>query len=149
MLEIEEIAANPKNLQTVRVAAYARVSADKDACENGGKVTVTVDASAIEGETPPDIQVEFDANRLNFENCSVEYGGGGGGLVTFKDKQATVEFTTLSGGDATVNVTATAEDAPSPETASVTIAVNGYRDRCFGRFHRYRRGKGGPEGICR
>ena len=101
------------------------VSADKDACENGDKVTVTVDASAIEGETPPDIQVEFDANRLNFENCSVEYGGGGGGLVTFKDKQATVEFTTLSGGDATVNVTATAEDAAAPETASVTIAVNG------------------------
>ena len=101
------------------------VTADKESYEIGDKVTVTVDASAIEGETPPDIQVEFDANRLNFENCSVEYGGGGGGLVTFKDKQATVEFSTLSGGDATVSVTATAEDAASPETANVTVLVNG------------------------
>ncbi|MBR4575368.1 MAG: hypothetical protein IKO16_10680, partial [Lachnospiraceae bacterium] len=101
------------------------VSADKDSCETGDKVTVTVDASAIEGETPPDIQVEFDQSRLNFENCSAEYGGGGGGLVTFKDKEATVEFTTLSGGDATVTVTATAEDAAAPETASVTVSVNG------------------------
>ena len=118
----------------ILLAAYARpvladgltVSADKESCEIGDKITVSVDAQSIgDGTVPPDIQVEFNANRLNFENCSVEYGGGGGGLVTFKDKSATVEFTTLSGGNADVKVTATADDAASPETASVTIAVNG------------------------
>lgn len=102
------------------------VSADKESCEIGEKITVSVDAEKVgDGTVPPDIQVEFNAARLNFENCSVEYGGGGGGLVTFKDKSATIEFTTLSGGNADVKVTATAEDAASPETATVTIAVNG------------------------
>ena len=102
------------------------VSADKDSCETGDKITVTIDAEKVgDGTVPPDIQVEFDARRLNFENCSVEYGGGGGGLVTFKDKKATVDFTTLSGGNADIKVTATADDASEPETATVTVAVNG------------------------
>ena len=101
------------------------VSADKESCEIGDTVTVTVDAEAIEGAAPPDIEVNFSASRLNFEDCSAEYGGGGGGLVTFKDKKATVTFTTLSGGNAEVSVTATGEDSASPETASVTVSVNG------------------------
>ncbi|MBO4890859.1 MAG: hypothetical protein J5574_07690, partial [Lachnospiraceae bacterium] len=102
------------------------VSADKDTCEIGDRIVVTVDAEKVgDGSVPPDIQVEFDARRLNFETCSAEYGGGGGGLVTFKDKKATVEFTTLSGGNAEVKVTATAEDAAAPETASVAVSVNG------------------------
>ena len=102
------------------------VSVDKDSCEIGDRVTVSIDAEkAGGGAAPADIQVEFDARRLNFENCSVEYGGGGGGLVTFKDKAATVEFTTLSGGTADVRVTAVSDDAAEPETASVSIAVNG------------------------
>ncbi|MBQ6318290.1 MAG: hypothetical protein IJI23_00675 [Lachnospiraceae bacterium] len=101
------------------------VSADKENCEIGDTVTVTVDATALEGTAPADIQVEFNANRLSFVNCSAEYGGGGGGLITFKESNATVEFTTLSGGTADVKVTATAEDAAEPETASVSVAVAG------------------------
>ncbi len=102
------------------------VSADKESCELSDKVTVTIDAEGLgDGTVPPDIQVEYNPARLNFETCSVEYGGGGGGLVTFKDKSATIDFTTLSGGAAEVKVTATADDAASPETASVSIAVNG------------------------
>ena len=101
------------------------VSADKENCEIGDTVTVTVDATALEGTAPADIQVEFNANRLSFVNCSAQYGGGGGGLITFKESNATVEFTTLSGGTADVKVTATAEDAAEPETASVSVAVAG------------------------
>ena len=101
------------------------VSADKENCEIGDTVTVTVDATALEGTAPADIQVEFNANRLSFVNCSAQYGGGGGGLITFKESNATVEFTTLSGGTADVKVTATAEDAAEPETASVSVAVSG------------------------
>ncbi len=102
------------------------VSADKESCELSDKVTITIDAEGLgDGTVPPDIQVEYSPARLNFETCSVDYGGGGGGLVTFKDKSATIEFTTLSGGAAQVNVTATADDAASPETASVTVSVNG------------------------
>ncbi len=111
------------------VKVYAEglsVSADKESCDVGDKVVVSVDAEQLGGgDVPPDIQVEFDSRRLNFESCSAEYGGGGGGLVTFKDKKATVEFTTLSGGNADVKVTATADDAAGPESASVTVAVSG------------------------
>ena len=116
-------------LVLTNVPVYAEglgVSADKESCEVGDRVTVTIDAEKVgDGTTPADIQVEFDARRLNFENCSTEYGGGGGGLVTFKDKSATVEFTTLSGGSAEVKVTAVADDGAGPESASVTIQVNG------------------------
>ena len=102
------------------------VSADKESCEIGDKITVSIEADGIgDGTVPPDIQVEFNSARLNFENCSVEYGGGGGGLVTFKDKSATVEFTTLSGGNCDITVTATAEDAGEPVSSTVTVAVNG------------------------
>ena len=101
------------------------VSTDKETCEIGDKITVTVDTGAADADVPPDVSVEFNSNRLNFENCSAEYGGGGGGLVTFKDSKATIEFTTLSGGNAEVKVSATGEDAAEPESASVTISVNG------------------------
>ncbi|MCR5673976.1 MAG: hypothetical protein K6F87_09725 [Lachnospiraceae bacterium] len=101
------------------------VSADKESCEIGDKITVTVDIQTEDGATPPDVQVEFNSNRLNFENCSVDFGGGGGGLVTFKDKAATLEFTTLSGGSADVKVTATSEDAGEPESTVLTVSVNG------------------------
>ncbi|MCR5301973.1 MAG: hypothetical protein K6E49_05995 [Lachnospiraceae bacterium] len=112
---------------TVNVFAEGlSVTADKEECATGEAFTVTIDASSVgDGTIPPDIQVEFDSNRLNFENCSAEYGGGGGGLVTFKDTKATVDFTTLSGGAAEVKVTATADDAASPETASVSVSVSG------------------------
>lgn len=101
------------------------VSADKESCEIGDTVNVTIDASSVgDAASPADVEVTFDPNRLNFAGCSAEYGGGGGGLVTFKDKGATVEFTTLSGGSAEVSVKATG-DAESPENASVTISVNG------------------------
>ncbi len=113
-------------LGTVNVYAEGlSVQADKESCETGDTVTVTIDTTGIGGETPADVQVEFNSNRLGFVNCSAEYGGGGGGLVTFKDKTATVEFTTLSGGDAEIAVTATAEDSPEPETASVIVSVAG------------------------
>ena len=101
------------------------VTADKESCEIGDKITVTVDIQMEDAATPPDVQVEFNSNRLNFENCSVDFGGGGGGLVTFKDTAATLEFTTLSGGSADVKVTATAEDAGEPESTVLTISVNG------------------------
>ncbi|MCR5688442.1 MAG: hypothetical protein K6G58_10525 [Lachnospiraceae bacterium] len=99
------------------------VSADKDSCEVGETITVTVDAEGFEGAAPPDISVEFSSARLNFEDCTAEYGGGGGGLVTFKDTKADITFTTLSGGNAEISVTASGED--STESASVTVSVNG------------------------
>ena len=99
------------------------VTADKESCEIGDKITVTIDAKEIgDGVTPPDVSVEFNANRLNFESCSVDYGGGGGGLVTFRASEATLEFTTLSGGVADINVSATADDMA---TGAVSISVNG------------------------
>ena len=101
------------------------VTADKESCEIGDKVTITVDAQIGDATAPPDVSVDFNSNRLNFETCSAEYGGGAGGLVTFKDTTATMEFTTLSGGNAEVKVTATAEDAEQPESTVITVSVNG------------------------
>ena len=109
---------------TLVFAEGLTVSSDKDSYEIGDKVTVTVDTGSADA-VPPDVSVEFAANRLNFENCSAEYGGGGGGLVTFKDMKATIEFTTLSGGAAQIKVTSTGEDSPEPETAELTVSVNG------------------------
>ncbi|MBO4267271.1 MAG: hypothetical protein J5910_08820, partial [Lachnospiraceae bacterium] len=100
------------------------VTADKESYEIGDKVVVTVNTGSTDA-VPPDVSVEFPTKRLNFENCSSEYGGGGGGLVTFKDAEAKIEFTTLSGGDAVVSVTSTGEDSPEPVTAATTISVNG------------------------
>ncbi len=101
------------------------VTADKESCEIGDKITVTVEADGIgDGVVPPAVKVEFNANRLNFESCSVDYGGGAGGLVTFNDKSATIEFTTLSGGNADINVTATPDEG-GDVTGSVTVSVNG------------------------
>ena len=116
-------------MHTLPCAVYAEglaVSVDKESCELGEKITVSVDAESLgDGTAPADIQVEYNSNRLNFEGCSVDYGGGGGGLVTFKDKKATVDFTTLSGGAAEIKVTATADDAAAPEVATVSVQVAG------------------------
>ena len=98
------------------------VSADKESCEIGDRVTITVDAQTADAAAPPDVSVEFNSNRLNFETCSAEYGGGAGGLVTFKDTAATLEFTTLSGGNADIKITATAEDAEQPESTVITVS---------------------------
>ena len=117
-------AITPKNIYA---EGSVSVTADKESCENGDTVSITISATADEGSAvPPQISVEFNANRLSFDNCSTEYGGGGGGLITINDTDATVDFTTLSGGDATVNVTAVLdEDSTDVQTASVTISVAG------------------------
>lgn len=114
----------PKN---VYAQGSVNVTADKESCENGEAVSVTISATADEGSAvPPQISVEYNSNRLSFDNCSTEYGGGGGGLITINDTDATIDFTTLSGGDATINVTAVLdEDSTDVQTASVVISVAG------------------------
>lgn len=110
--------------------AYAdeniKISADKEVCEVGDKVSFTLSANAQEGSaTPPQISVEYNYNRLSFDSCSVEYGGGGGGLITINDTEATIDFTVLSGGETSVSVSAILGDNAVTETAEAVISVNG------------------------
>ena len=114
---------------TFNVAAEGNVSlsADKESCEVGESVSVTVTAEADDGSAvPPAISIEYNPNRLSFDNCSTEYGGGGGGLITINDTSATIDFTTQSGGDAKISVSAVlGEDSPVPQNAELVISVNG------------------------
>lgn len=112
---------------TIYAEGSVEISADKTACENGDKISVTIAAVADDGQAaPPQLSVEYNANRLSFDNCSVEYGGGGGGLITINDTDAIIDFTTLSGGDATISVTAVLnDDSTNVQQAQVTISVNG------------------------
>ena len=103
------------------------VSFDKESAEIGEELIASV---VLEGETdgatPPDITVNYDPARMSFITADVEYGGGDGGLITLKDKAAKITFSTLSGGDATVEVTAVLDnDITNTYNASATISVNG------------------------
>lgn len=115
------------NTSNVMADGSVSITSDKDSCANGDSVSVTINAQAdADSAIPPQLSVEFNSNRLSFEECSVEYGGGGGGLITINDTEATIKFTTLSGGDATIDVTAVLdEDSTDVQKASVTISVEG------------------------
>ena len=101
-------------------------SLDKESCEIGENVKLSIEATT-EGDdaVPPQIAIEYNPNRLQFDNCSCEYGGGGGGLITINDTSATIDFTTLSGGDADVNISGVLSDMGNTVTASVRVSVNG------------------------
>lgn len=111
----------------VKAEGNIAASIDKEVCELGETVSVTIEAQIPEGSAvPPQISVEYNPNRLEFTNCSCEYGGGGGGLVTINEGSATIDFTTLSGGEAEVKISGIlSEDASETEYASVKISVNG------------------------
>jgi len=112
---------------SIFAAGSLTATADKDSCANGDTVTVSIQAEADAASTiPPQITVEFNSNRLSFENCSAEYGGGGGGLITINDTAADITFTTISGGTAVVDVSAVLdEDATDIQKTSIIIAVDG------------------------
>lgn len=103
------------------------VAIDKETCELGESVSVTIEAQIPDDSAvPPQIGIEYNPNRLQFDNCSCEYGGGGGGLITLNEKSATIDFTTLSGGNAEIKVAGIlSEDSGEIESTSVTVAVNG------------------------
>lgn len=113
---------------SITTEAYAEgtltVEADKDTCQSGDSFSITINALA-EGDSavPPQVRVEFDANRLQFDNCSVQYGGGNGGLIDFSDNTAKIDFTTLSGGEAKIGVSAILSD-DSTDITYTEFAIN-------------------------
>lgn len=101
-------------------------SLDKESCEIGESVSLSVEAQTDGDFTvPPQISVEYNPSRLQFDNCSCEYGGGGGGLVTINDTSATLDFTTLSGGTADFSITGVFSDSGESSTTTVSVNVNG------------------------
>ncbi len=116
-------------LISLSVLAKGKVSviADKDKINNGDEVSVTIKAEGDGDQAvAPEISVTYDPNRLLFNDCSVEYGGGSGGLITIKDTNANVSFTSLSGGTAEVDVSATFDgDGTNTAAASAYIEVEG------------------------
>lgn len=105
-------------------AAEAELSADKSSCETGEAINVDVKISTeSEITSAPEINITYNPARLQFDNCSVEYGGGGGGLITISDTEASIAFTTMSGGDASVKVSAVIGDESCD--GELTISVEG------------------------
>lgn len=108
-------------------AGSVSISADLESAVVGDTVNISYQAENPEGaDEAPQISVTYDPNRLSFLDCDKEYGGGGGGLITFSDLEASMSFSVLSGGTASVWVEAILNgDGAEVPTASVDIYVDG------------------------
>ena len=113
----------------VAAAGTVSVTADKTAASVGETVTVTVQTSAPEDPaTIPEVSVTYNADILTFAGCDVEYGGGGGGLLTFTGQTATMTFTAAQPGDVSVGAEAIIDDDgnnPAVGTATITVGAQG------------------------
>ena len=108
-------------------AGTVSITGDKDTAAVGESYTVNVKIEDTDGAaSAPEVSVNYDTNRLEFVSCSGEYGGGGGGLITLSGEGADITFNILSGGQASVDVTAIFDgDGANPQTTSAYIAVDG------------------------
>lgn len=113
--------------QNVMAAGSVSITASAETVEVGGEVSVTIKAENPEGSAEkPEISVEYDAAVLSFESCDKEnsYGGGGGGLITLSDTEATITFKGAASGTTDVKVSAVLDgDGANVPTDQVTVAV--------------------------
>lgn len=111
--------------QDVMAAGKVSISASAETVEVGGEVSVTIKAENPAGSAEkPEISVEYDAAVLTYESCDKEIGGGGGGLLTLTDTEATIKFKGAASGTTEVTVSAVLDgDGADVPTGSVTIAV--------------------------
>ncbi len=102
------------------------VTSDVKTATVGDKCVVSIEVkSDSDLSEAPEISVEYDENRLSLEDCSTEYGGGGG-LITLSDLKSDITFSILSGGTADVAVSAVLDnDGASEVDGSVSIEVEG------------------------
>lgn len=114
---------------SVKAFAAGSVSAvgDKETASVGDTFTVSVTVTNSEdAAVAPDISVNYDVNRLSFESCTSEYGGGAGGLITLPEGESQVVFTILSGGQADVDVNAIFDgDGTTSQIVTATVMVDG------------------------
>lgn len=117
----------------VQAAGTVAVTADKSSVAIGENVNITVQTSTPEDPaTAPEVSVTYNSDILSFVSCDVEYGGGGGGLLTFSGESAVITFTAAQTGS--VNVAAEAiidDDGANPAAGAVAVTV----------------GAGGQEGL--
>ena len=108
-----------------QAAGTVTVSADKGSVSVSDTVCVTVQTSEPEdASTQPEISVTYDPAVLTFSDCNVEYGGGGGGLVTIRGTSASITFTVAATGQTVVSAEAIIdEDGNNPATGAVTLQV--------------------------
>lgn len=100
---------------------------DKENAAIGDTVTATIHVEA-EGEITeaPDISLSYDAKRATFLESDVEYGGGGGGLITFSETDANISFNIISGGTIEFDVNAVVNgDGANPLLCEATLNVEG------------------------
>lgn len=111
--------------QEARAAGSVAISASAETVEVGGEVSVTIKAENPKGSAEkPEISVEYDAAVLSYDSCDKETGGGGGGLLTLTDTEATIQFKGAASGTTEVKVSAVLDgDGADVPTDSVTIAV--------------------------
>ena len=109
----------------VMAAGSVSISASAESVEVGGEVSVTIKAENPDGAAEkPEISVKYDASVLTFDSCDKETGGGGGGLITLADTEATLKFKGTASGTTEVSVSAVLDgDGADVPTDKVTIAV--------------------------
>ncbi len=112
---------------TVSAAGTVSVTADKSSMAMSENVTVTVQTSDPEdAATAPQVSVTYDSDILTFVDCDVEYGGGGGGLITFTGQSAKITFTAAKTGNVTINAEAIIdEDGNNPAMGAALISIGG------------------------
>ncbi len=119
------------SLFVVKYPVYAdgkvEIKADRDSANPGEQITFSVKVQSPEdAAAAPEISIEYNSNRLEFVECSTQYGGGGGGLLTLSDDTADITFAALSGGTARVSITAVFDgDESTTETAFAAVEVSG------------------------
>lgn len=109
----------------VFAAGSVNVTVDKASASISDTVTFHVEASEPEDPaTATEITVTYDPDILTFLNCDVEYGGGGGGLITIVGQSANISFTAAAIGETSVNVEAVIDDEGNhPATGAVSVTV--------------------------
>jgi len=100
---------------------------DKTSLNVEDPLQVTVQTSEPEDDAvPPEITLTYDANLLKFTYCSVEYGGGEGGLITIRGTVANLAFEAKKSGTATLSAEAIIdEDGNNRALASKSVSITG------------------------
>ena len=113
----------------LQAAGTVTVTADKSSAAIGDTITIAVQTSLPEDtSTLPEVSVTYNADILTFTGCNVEYGGGGGGLITFTGQTAAMTFTAAQTGSVTVAAEAIIDDDgnnPATGSASITVGAQG------------------------
>lgn len=113
-----------------KAAGSVTIFLDKTELTADEELRVTVQTSEPEDDAvQPEVVLNYDSSLLEFEYCSGEYGGGEGGLITFKGTKANLSFIAKKDGTASLEAEAVIdEDGNNKATATKSVTITGGRN---------------------